>query len=167
MDDRSAITNADRFVRQAEIERIIFDNGAFVECIQGAQAGIVRVYGEHRVSVDRTMKQIMMLVRLGASNARPMLIFPQFEELTLATVSTTAPHATETPGLDASIESVLKTTASSTKAEVAYRAGQFQVCGTLAEVRKALPMILTSDAVKNTTATIQVQFELSRGELRF
>jgi hypothetical protein len=78
-----------------------------------------------------------------------------------------SPHAIEAPGLDASIESVLKTIASSTKAEVSYRAGQFQVCGTLAELRKALPMILTSDAVKNTTATVQVQFELSRGELRF
>jgi hypothetical protein len=78
-----------------------------------------------------------------------------------------SPDANGAAGFAASIESVLKTTAVSTKAEVSYRAGQFQVCGTLAEVRKALPMILTSDAVKNTTATVQVQFELSRGELRF
>lgn len=164
-------------VRQAEIERIIFDNGAFVECIPGAQAGVVRVYGEHRVSVDRTMKQVMMLVRLFALNVHSMLIFPQFEELALATVSTTAPHGTEGAGLDASIESVLKTTASLTKAEVSYRSGQFQVCGTLAEVRKALPMILMSDVVKvgschaarrpltpdaqNTSNECRVQIELA------
>jgi hypothetical protein len=68
--------------------------------------------------------------------------------LALATVSivSTKPHEAGT--FDASIALVLRTTASSTKAEVAYETGQFQVCGTLAEVRKALPKILTLDVVK-------------------
>lgn len=73
---------------------------------------------------------------------------PQFAEITLATVFTMPQHPSEAQGFDASLEAVLKTTSSASKAEVTYRAGQFQVCGTLSEVRKALPVILTADAVK-------------------
>jgi hypothetical protein len=39
------------------------DNGSYVEVIPGAQAGVVRVYGDHRISVERTMKHLMVLVR--------------------------------------------------------------------------------------------------------
>ncbi|KAJ9106683.1 hypothetical protein QFC20_004014 [Naganishia adeliensis] len=131
--------------RQAEITRIMSDNGSFVEFTPGAQAGVVKVYADHLLSVDRTMRHIMLL----------------FAELTLATVFTMPQHATEVPGFDAALEDVLKVAASSTKAEVAYRTGQFQVCGTLAEVRKALPVILTSDAIKNTSHEIRFQCELA------
>lgn len=49
--------------RQAEITRIMSDNGSFVEFTPGAQAGVVRVYADHLLSVDRTMRHIMLLVR--------------------------------------------------------------------------------------------------------
>lgn len=74
--------------------------------------------------------------------------------MTLATVFTMPHHPSEAPGFDASLEAVLKAAATSSKAEVAYRAGQFQVCGTLTEVRKALPVILTSDAVKVSLSSV-------------
>ncbi|KAI5450311.1 hypothetical protein NCC49_003222 [Naganishia albida] len=81
--------------------------------------------------------------------------------MTLATVFTMPQHPSEAQGFDASLEAVLKTTSSASKAEVAYRAGQFQVCGTLSEVRKALPVILTADAVKNTSHEVRFQCELA------
>lgn len=63
----------------------------------------------------------------------------------MATVYTMSPS--DPMRFDESLEQVLKD-AAGTKAEVAYRAGQFQVTGTMTEVRQALPVILTSDAVK-------------------
>lgn len=39
------------------------DNGSHVEFLPGARAGVVRVYGDHRVGVERTMKHVMLLVR--------------------------------------------------------------------------------------------------------
>ncbi|KAJ9093514.1 hypothetical protein QFC21_006347 [Naganishia friedmannii] len=131
--------------KQREITRIMSDNGAFVECIPGAQAGVVRVYGDHRLSVDRTMKHVMLL----------------FAEMTLAAVFTMSQPPSEATQFDASLEALLKATAASTNAEVAYKMGQFQVCGTMSEVQKALSMILTSDAVKNTLHEIQFQCEVA------
>ena len=63
----------------------------------------------------------------------------------MATVYTMS--STDHARFDESLEKVLKD-AAATGAEVAYRAGQFQVTGTMAEVRQALPVIVTSDAVK-------------------
>ncbi|KAJ9112499.1 hypothetical protein QFC22_006246 [Naganishia vaughanmartiniae] len=135
--------------KQREITRIMSDNGSHVELIPGPQAGVVRVYGDHRISVDRTMKHLMML----------------FTELTLATVFTMpiqqdGLHA-DSAGFDSSLEAVLKMAASSTKAEIGYRSGQFEICGTLSEVRKSLPLILSSDAVNNTIHDIRFQCELA------
>lgn len=42
------------------------DNGSHIEFVPGPQAGMVRVWGDHRLSVDRTLKAISQIVCLAA-----------------------------------------------------------------------------------------------------
>jgi hypothetical protein len=65
-------------------------------------------------------------------------------------------------GFDSALETMLKMVAASTKAEIAYRSGQFEICGTLSEVRRSLPLILTSSAVNVGPAIVPYSYRIAK-----
>ncbi|KAL1715481.1 hypothetical protein EV715DRAFT_207370 [Schizophyllum commune] len=141
--------------RAEDLKAIMSDNGTFIQFpALGSSTSLITVYGDHRVSVQRTIRSIMQLAcqyYVGSFWLLPV----QFNALL-------------PPTLNASqVSSILKQISMATGAEVVFKGMCFEVHGLEFEVRQGISMIMELELVKAFHHEIRFQIELANEHREF
>ncbi|KAH8917217.1 hypothetical protein BT69DRAFT_1339357 [Atractiella rhizophila] len=142
--------------RLEDIKQAMNDNGTFVHFpVLGSQTSVISVFGDHRTSIERTIRFIMQLAcqYYVASFWLLPISFDMF-----------MPSPTINPS---QVPALLKRIAMSTGAEVVFKTNCFELHGMDHEVRAAVQMILEFDLIKNFHHEIKFQLELANDQREF
>ncbi|KAK7058265.1 hypothetical protein VNI00_001896 [Paramarasmius palmivorus] len=142
--------------RPDDLKTIMNDNATFIQFPPlGSSTSLITVYGDHRVSIQRTIRSIMQLAchyYVGSFWLLPV----QFNAL--------LPPAT----LNVSqVSTLIKQISIATGAEVVFKSMCFELHGLEHEVRAAVSMIMELDIIKAFHHEIRFQIELSNEHREF
>lgn len=130
------------------------DNGTFIGLpALGAQSSVVTVYGDNRVSIERTIRTVMALACQFYVSS--LWLLPQ------------AYNAINTQMIAAQITPMLQNVANRSGAEVVFKGNCFEIHGLETEVKGAVSMILDLDIVKHFNFEVRFQIELATSEREF
>jgi hypothetical protein len=142
-----------------DVRQIMIDNGTFIGLpALGSQEAIVSVYGDNRVSIERSIRTLMALTcqfYLGS-----VWLLPP--------VGSYHGGAQPTPTVNAAhLTPFLKTIVNKSGAEVVFKNNCFEIYGVEVEVKHAVSMVLDLDFVKQFTVEVRFQIELAATERDF
>ncbi|KAL1923705.1 uncharacterized protein VTP21DRAFT_8685 [Calcarisporiella thermophila] len=148
------------------LKKIMYDNGSYVAFpTLGSQGGVLSVYGENRVNVERTIRMVMQLAC--------QLYHAQFWVMS---GSTSPPSFPGILGFDPTksfalshtqVVSCVSQIAQASGAEVAFKCSCFEVFGTERAVRNAYQQINEMDLIKTYHQETKFQVELANEHLEF
>ncbi|KAH8100546.1 cytoplasmic protein [Cristinia sonorae] len=142
--------------RNEDIKALMHDNATFIQFPPiGSSTSLIKVFGEHRVHVQRTLRSIMQLA-CQYYVASLWLLPAQFNVL--------MPSSTLNPNQAATI---IKQVSHATGAEVVFKGMCFEMHGLEHEVRAAVTMLLELDIVKAFHHEIRFQIELANEHREF
>ncbi|TIA91451.1 hypothetical protein E3P99_01093 [Wallemia hederae] len=137
--------------RADELRTIMADNGTFIKFpIIGSQASIIQIFGDNRVSIERTIRSVMQLACYYYV-ASVWLLPVTFDVL----IPPPSINPSTVPPGD------LERLASETGAEIVLKSNCFEAHGTDASVRDAIIRILDLDIVQGFHHEIRFQVELA------
>lgn len=142
--------------RSDDLHSIMSDNATYVQFPPlGSSTSLITVFGDHRVSIQRTIRSIMQLAcqyYVGSFWLLPL----QFNVLLPAT------------GLNAGqVSTLLQQISVQTGAEVVFKGMCFEMHGLEKEVRSAVGTILDLDLIKSYHHEIRFQIELANEHREF
>ncbi|CAO1633310.1 unnamed protein product [Jaminaea pallidilutea] len=140
-----------------DLRQIMIDNGTFIGLpALGSQSSVLTVFGDNRVSIERTTRTLMALA-CQFYIASVWLLPVGFNGISsgqaVANPADLAPH--------------LKATANRSGAEVVFKANCFEFHGLETEVKAAVGMILDLDVIKSFNFEVRFQIELATSEREF
>lgn len=136
--------------RMDDLKSIVMDNGSFINFPAiGSQSSILTVYGDNRVSIERTIRAVMALASQHYVASIWLLpvgfdVFASQQMLTMAQITPALKHISNLSG-----------------AEVVFKSNCFEVHGLESEVRAAVSQLLELDAVKPFNFEVRFQIELA------
>ncbi|TCD70046.1 hypothetical protein EIP91_005027 [Steccherinum ochraceum] len=142
--------------RNEDLKALMHDNATFIQFPPiGSSTSLIKVFGEHRVHVQRTLRSIMQLA-CQYYVASLWLLPAQFNVL--------MPSSTLNPNQAATI---IKQVSHATGAEIVFKGMCFEMHGLEHEVRAAVTMLLDLDIVKAFHHEIRFQIELANEHREF
>ena len=136
--------------RMDDLKSIVIDNGSFINFPAiGSQSSLLTVYGDNRVSIERTIRAVMALASQHYVASIWLLpvgfdVFASQQMLTMAQITPALKHISNLSG-----------------AEVVFKSNCFEVHGLESEVRSAVSQLLDLDAVKPFNFEVRFQIELA------
>ncbi|KAL7422885.1 hypothetical protein Q5752_002182 [Cryptotrichosporon argae] len=142
--------------RLDEVRTILYDNGTYMQAPPvGSSKSLIKVFGDHRVNLERTIRAIMALVcQFYVSSLWLLpLSFDVLMPQTTVNLSQMQP--------------ILKHISHASGGEVVFKSNCFEVHGLEYQVRKAILMISELEACKNFTHQVRFHVELSTEHREF
>ncbi|KDN50826.1 hypothetical protein K437DRAFT_60175 [Tilletiaria anomala UBC 951] len=136
--------------RMDELKTIVTDNGTFISFPPlGMQSSLITVFGDNRVSIERTIRSVMALVSQYYVASIWLIptgfdVFMAQQMLNVAQVTPALKHISTTSG-----------------AELVFKSNCFEVHGLEGEVRSAVAQLLDLDLVKPFNFEVRFQIELA------
>lgn len=142
--------------RLEEIRSIMIDNASFISMpLLGSQTSVITVYGDSRVSIERTIRSVMQLA-CQFFIASLWLLPISFD----GHVASNTLTAHQVPPLIKHISAI-------SGAEVAFRGNCFEIHGLETEVKQAVVQLLELDVLKSFNFEINFQIELANEHREF
>ncbi|PWN35004.1 uncharacterized protein FA14DRAFT_160354 [Meira miltonrushii] len=136
--------------RLEDLRSIMQDNATFIGFpMLGSQASLLTIYGDNRVSIERTIRSVMQLA-CQFFIASVWLLPISFDGV-MAPNTVTAAQVTP----------ILKYVSTNSGAEVAFKNNCFEMHGTESQVRASVSLLLESDLLKTFNLEIRFQIELA------
>ncbi|UZJ54328.1 hypothetical protein CBS101457_003648 [Exobasidium rhododendri] len=139
-----------------ELRTFMMDDATFIHLpMLGSQASMVTVYGDNRVSIERTIRSVMQLA-CQFYIASLWLLPPQFENV----MTPSALNSTQmTP--------IIKQIANASGAEVVFKGNCFELHGLESEVRHGILQLLDLDVIQPHHFEVRFQIELANEHREF
>lgn len=139
-----------------ELRTIMMDDASFINLpMLGSQASLITVYGDNRVSIERTIRSVMQLA-CQFYIASVWLLPPTFDNfMSPPTLSSTQ----MTP--------LIKQVSNASGAEVVFKGNCFELHGLESEVRQGVLLLLDLDLVQPFHFEIRFQIELANEHREF
>ncbi|KAF9330849.1 hypothetical protein BG006_006225 [Podila minutissima] len=142
-----------------KLRAIMADNATFISFPSlGSAGGIIQVYGESRVNVERTIRTVMQLSSQFHSGSISLLT-PMRENLVLATPNSS--------GVLSPVASVTKLVSQVSGAEVEFRNSSFYIYGNEIQTRIAVQFLADVDFVKTAHYEVKFSVELANEHREF
>ncbi|KAF9379144.1 hypothetical protein CPB97_009145 [Podila verticillata] len=142
-----------------KLRAIMSDNATFISFPPlGSAGGIIQVYGESRVNVERTIRTVMQLSSQFHSGSISLLT-PMRENLVLATLNS--------PGVLSPVANVAKLVSQVSGAEVEFRNSSFYIFGNEIQTRIAVQFLADVDFVKTAHCEVKFSVELANEHREF
>ncbi|CEH14290.1 Vigilin [Ceraceosorus bombacis] len=142
--------------RLEELKSAMLDNGTFINFpMLGGQASVISVFGDNRVSIERTIRSVMSLTS-------------QFYTASLWLLPLAYDAFSQTAMLDsAQLALALKDISSTSGAEIVFKGNCFEMHGLENEVRAAVSSLLDLKAVRPYNFEVRFQIELANDQREF
>ncbi|KAG0025420.1 hypothetical protein BGZ81_007184 [Podila clonocystis] len=142
-----------------KLRAIMSDNATFISFPPlGSAGGVIQVYGESRVNVERTIRTVMQLSSQFHSGSITLLT-PMRDNLVLATPSST--------GVLSPVANVAKLVSQVSGAEVEFRNSCFYMFGNEIQTRIAVQFLADVDFVKTAHYEVKFSVELANEHREF
>jgi hypothetical protein len=142
--------------RLEELRSIMIDNATFIHMPPlGSQTSMITVYGDSRVSIERSIRSVMQ-VACQYFVASIWLLPISFDGISAPVTLT---HA--------QVNAALHAVNANSSADVAFKGNCFEVQGVEAQVRTAITLLLDFDALKTFNLEIRFQIELANEHREF
>jgi len=136
--------------RLEEIRAIMYDNGTFINFpVIGSQASLISVYGDQRVSIERTIRSVMQLTT-AFYVASVWLLPVSFDAF--------MPPPTINPS---QVPDMLRQIAVASGSEVVFKSNCFELHGLEHQVRSGIRMVLELELAQPFHHEIRFQVELA------
>lgn len=153
--------------RREQLRKIVNDNGTFVVFPPiGIHHHIVTVYGDDRVYVNRTLRQIMLLVTESITAClqlqQPVFALPSGEFVS------NVPGESSIPGPVAKkIQDRLAPIVRSSRSEIVFKANFVEIYGTDMAVKSAFQTLMEESWAKMSIRNNKFQIELAQEHMEF
>lgn len=139
-----------------DVRSIMMDDATFINLpMLGSQTSLITVYGDNRVSIERTIRSLMQLA-CQFYIASLWLLPPAFDNFMMS------------PTLSASQAAPLtKQVSNSSGAEVVFKGNCFELHGLESEVRQAVLQVLDSELIQAFHFEVRFQIELANDHREF
>jgi hypothetical protein len=140
-----------------EVRTIMMDDATFINLpMLGSQASMITVYGDNRVSIERTIRSVMQLA-CQFCIASLWLLPPNFDNL--MTPATALNSTQMTP--------LIKQVSNASGAEVVFKGSCFELHGLETEVRQGILQLLDLELIQPYHFEVRFQIELANEHREF